>query len=139
MQVGLCYRDYTRWRIRHYVAYARIRILGVIFTKDLKFSQRCFAVCSATTKKKVGFIAPNFEYKRKDNVLFLHKSLVCPHLEYAFQFWSPHLWENINNWHPFGFVHNIHLFGYILFWHGENNAGKHNKTPAKMMTCQRIW
>ena len=42
------------------------------------------------------FIARNFNYKSTDLMLPLYKSLVWPHLEYAVQFWSPHLRRDID-------------------------------------------
>ena len=39
----------------------------------------------------LGFIARNYNYKDKELVLKLYKSLFCPNLEYTAQFWSPHL------------------------------------------------
>ena len=58
------------------------RDLGIIITNDLK--------CK-TANGELRFIARNFRYKNKELILPLYKSLVHPHLEYAVQFWSPHL------------------------------------------------
>ena len=44
-----------------------------------------------TTNRVPGFIARNFNYKSTELILPHYKSIVRPHLEYAVQFWSPHL------------------------------------------------
>src|SRR5215469_2562876 len=41
------------------------------------------------------YIARNFEYKSKNVILPLYKSLVRPHLEYAVRLWSPFLEKDI--------------------------------------------
>ena len=62
--------------------------LGVIIDNKLTFSKQC--VESAKQANKIlGFISRTFDYKSKDIILPLYKSLVRPHLEYAVQFWSP--------------------------------------------------
>ena len=43
----------------------------------------------------LGNIARNFEYKSKNVILLLYKSLVRPHLEYAAQLWSAILEKDI--------------------------------------------
>ena len=43
-----------------------------------------------------GFIACNFNYKSTELMPLLYKSLAWPHLEFAVQFWSPHLRRDIN-------------------------------------------
>ena len=44
---------------------------------------------------QLGFISRNFQYKSKDIILPLYKSIVRPHLEYAVQFWSPYYHKNV--------------------------------------------
>ena len=66
------------------------RDLGIIITKDLKWQQQTEKSCK-TADRVLGFIASNFKYKNKERMLPLYKSLIRPHLEYAVQFWSPHL------------------------------------------------
>ena len=44
---------------------------------------------------QLGFISRNFQYKSKDIILPLYKSIVRPHLEYAVQFWSPYYQKDI--------------------------------------------
>ena len=69
--------------------------LGVIVTNTLKFDRQC-AESYKTANKVLGFIYRNFEYKSKDIILPLYKSLVRPHLEYAVQFWCPYYQKDID-------------------------------------------
>ena len=50
---------------------------------------------SPCVESALGFIARTFEYRSKDIILPLYKSLVRPHLEYAVQCWSPHYVKDI--------------------------------------------
>ena len=63
--------------------------LGITIKSDLKFDKQ---VKNSTAKasKVLGLIARTFDYKNKNIILTLYKSLVRPHLEYAVSFWSPH-------------------------------------------------
>ncbi len=67
-----------------------VKDLGVTITSNLEFSQQCK---EATDKanRMLGFIKRNFSFMNKDIILLLYNSLVRPLLEYAVQFWSPHL------------------------------------------------
>ena len=69
--------------------------LGIISTKDLKW-QKQTEKSYKTANRVLGFIARNFRYKNKELILPLYKSLVCPHLKHAVQFWSPHLRQDIH-------------------------------------------
>ncbi|MCQ7056700.1 reverse transcriptase domain-containing protein, partial [Clostridioides difficile] len=69
--------------------------LGVIVSSDLKFHKQCVEQCKKANRI-LGFIFRHFEYKSKDIILQLYKSLVRPHLEYAVQFWSPYLLKDID-------------------------------------------
>ena len=71
------------------------RDLGIIITKDLKWQKQTEKGCK-TANRILGFIARNFRYKNKELILPLYKSLVCPHLEHAVQFCSPHLRRDID-------------------------------------------
>ena len=68
--------------------------LGVIIDDKLKFNEQTI---EATKKanKVLGFISRSFDYKSKDIILPLYKSLVRPHLEYCAQFWSPAYRKNM--------------------------------------------
>lgn len=69
--------------------------LGVTISQDLKFSQQCNKAASKANRM-LGFINRNFTFKSKEIILPLYTSLVRPHLEYAVQFWAPHLQKDIN-------------------------------------------
>ena len=71
-----------------------VRDLGITLTTNLKFSQHCNEAAKKANRM-LGFISRNFTYKSKDIVLPLYLSLVRPHLEYAVQFWAPHLQKDI--------------------------------------------
>ena len=58
------------------------RDLEVIVNKNLKSSAQCSKAVKKANKA-LGFIKRNFEYKSKNIVLPLFKSMVRPHLEYA--------------------------------------------------------
>ena len=66
------------------------RDLGVIISNDLEWSQH---VISATNKanRQLGIIKHAFTYLDIDTLklLYLYKSMVRPHLEYAATVWSP--------------------------------------------------
>ena len=62
--------------------------LGVIIDRDLKFHKQTNEAIKKANKL-LGFISRTFDYKSKDIILPLYKSLVKPHLEYCVQFWSP--------------------------------------------------
>ncbi len=61
---------------------------------NLIFSQQC-KDAEGKANRMLGFIKRNFSFKNKDIILPLYNSLVRPYLEYAVQFWSPHLAKNI--------------------------------------------
>ena len=68
--------------------------LGVIVSSDLKNHSQCAEQCKKANRM-LGYISRKFDYKSKDIILPLYKSLVRPHLEYAVQFWSPYLNKDI--------------------------------------------
>src|SRR5215469_9102666 len=68
--------------------------LGVTVDNTLKFSKQC-AEAVKKANKMLGYMTRNFEYKSKNVILPLYKSLVRPHLEYAVQLWSPFLEKDI--------------------------------------------
>ena len=49
-----------------------------------------------TANRLLGLIDSNINYKNTELMLPLYKSLVRPHVEYAVQFWSPHLHRDID-------------------------------------------
>ena len=71
------------------------RYLGITITRDLKCQKQTEKNCK-TANRVLGFIARNFNYKSTEHMLPLYKSIVRPHLEYAVQFWSPHLRRDID-------------------------------------------
>ncbi len=67
-----------------------VKDLGGTIASNLKFFQQC-KEAGGKANRMLGFIKRNFSFKNKDIILLLYKSLFRPHLEYAVQFWSPHL------------------------------------------------
>ncbi len=67
-----------------------VKVLGVTITSSLKFSQQ-WKDAAGKANRMLSFMKRNFSFKNKDIILPLYNSLVRPHLEYAVQFWSPHL------------------------------------------------
>ena len=51
----------------------------------------------------MGIINRTYNCKSKDNILYLYKSLVRPHLKYCCQAWRPYLQKDVNN------IENIQL------------------------------
>jgi len=68
--------------------------LGVLVTSDFKFSAQSRAA-ERKAQKILGYIKRQFSYRNKKTVLSLYNSLVRPLLEYAVQFWSPTLRQDI--------------------------------------------
>ena len=60
-----------------------------MINNNLKFSKHCIEA-SKKANRILGFISRSFDYKVKDVILPLYKSLVRPHLEYSAQFWNPY-------------------------------------------------
>ncbi len=60
--------------------------------EDLEFSQKC-KDASGKANRMLGFIKKKHAFKNKDILVILPicNRLIRPHLEYAVQFWSPHL------------------------------------------------
>ena len=73
----------------------REKDLGVLISKDLKFSQQCIEA-ERKAQKLLGYIKRRFSYRNKEIVLPLYNSIVRPHLEYAVQFWAPSLRKDID-------------------------------------------
>ena len=71
------------------------RDLGITITRDLKWQKQSEKSCK-TANRVPGFIARNFNYKSKELMLPLYKSIVRPNLEYAVEFWSRHLRRDID-------------------------------------------
>ena len=72
------------------------RDLEITITRDVKWQKQTEKSCK-TANRVLGFIALNFNYKSAELMLPLYKSLVRPNLEYAVQFWSPHLRRDSDN------------------------------------------
>ncbi len=68
--------------------------LGVKVASNLKFLKHCNDAANRANRMW-GFTKRNFSFKNKDVILPHDNSLVRPHLEYAFQFWFPHLAKDI--------------------------------------------
>ena len=71
------------------------RDLGITITTDLKWQIQTKKSCK-TANRVLALNACNFNYKSTELMLPLYKSIVRPRLEYAVQFWSPHLRRDID-------------------------------------------
>ena len=69
--------------------------LGVWIHNSLKPDVHC-AVAVKKANQLLGLIWRNIEYKEKNIIIRLFKSLVRPHLDYCIQAWRPHLKKDIN-------------------------------------------
>ena len=67
------------------------RDLGIITMQKKQTEISC-----KTANIVEGFIALNFKCKTNEMILPQYKSLVCPHLECAVQFWFPDIRQNID-------------------------------------------
>jgi len=65
------------------------RDLGIIITKDMKASQQCRQAYSKANKI-LGIINRTVDYKSREVLLKLYRSLVRPQLEFCTAAWSPH-------------------------------------------------
>ena len=62
--------------------------MDVIIDNKLNYIKQCNDAAKKANKV-LGFISRTFDYKTKDIIVPLYKSLVRPHLEYAVQLWNP--------------------------------------------------
>ena len=87
--MGIAYcRDNTSWEIMLEVLHQE-KDLGVVISNDLKVSQQCQQAYNKASRI-LGLINRTIEYRHRDILLRLYKSLVRPHLEYSISAWSPH-------------------------------------------------
>ena len=77
------------------VATEEQRDLGITITRDLKWQKQTEKSCG-TANRVLGFIARNFNNKSTELMPPLYKSLLRPNVEYALQFWPPHLRRDID-------------------------------------------
>ena len=64
------------------------RDLGVVISKDLKFSRQCL-MAKNKANSMLGIINRGVSYKASEVISKLYRSYVRPHLEYCIQFWKP--------------------------------------------------
>ena len=69
--------------------------LGVHISNNFKVEKQC-KEAYRKANMQLGFIARNFQYKSKDIILPLYKSIVRPHLEYAVQAWTPYYQKDLD-------------------------------------------
>ena len=72
----------------------RDKDVGDKIASNFNFSQRRNDAAN-NANRVLDFIKGNFSFRNKDIMLSLYNSLIKSHLEYAVQFWSPHLAEEI--------------------------------------------
>jgi hypothetical protein len=71
------------------------RDLGIKITSNLKWTKHCIEI-ENKCNRILGYIKRTFNYKNKEIVINLYKSLVLPHLEFAVTLWAPNLEKDIN-------------------------------------------
>lgn len=69
--------------------------LGIYITPDLKGATQV-AKAAAKENSMLGRIKNSFMFMDADMFLALYTTLVCPHLKYCIQAWSPYLWKDID-------------------------------------------
>ena len=68
--------------------------IGVIIDQDLSFDTHIAAKINKTNSI-LGIINKTFDYKNKEVILSLFKSLIRPHIQFANQVWVPYLIKHI--------------------------------------------
>jgi hypothetical protein len=66
----------------------------VNITSNLKFSHHCIKV-EKTCNKLLGYIKRQFNYRNREIILNLYKSIILPHLEYGVSLWNSNLDKDI--------------------------------------------
>ncbi len=61
----------------------------------MKVSEQC-GIAAAKGKQILGLIRRNIEYKEKELIIPLYKTIVRPHLEYCIQAWRPYHKKDID-------------------------------------------
>ena len=68
--------------------------LGVIIMNDVEVGKQCITAAKKGNQI-LGMIYRTFEYKNKEIILQLYKSLVRSHLDYCIQAWRPYLCKDV--------------------------------------------
>jgi len=71
------------------------RDLGVIITDDLKWGRQCDEAFKRASRT-IGFVNRNFHCRNKEIIIPIYKAMIRPLVEFAVQFWSPHLRKDID-------------------------------------------
>ena len=69
--------------------------IGVIIDQDLSFDKHMVATKISKANSLLGIINNTIDYKNKEVMLILFKSLARPHIEFANQVWTPYLIKHI--------------------------------------------
>ncbi len=70
--------------------------LGVLIHESLNPSFQCAKVVK-TARRVLGMIRRAYDYRNKENIVSVYKSLVRPNLDYCVQAWRPYYQEDIDN------------------------------------------
>ncbi len=93
---------YTNPRYDYYMADDLIesvseeKDLGVLIHESLNLSFQCATVVK-TANRVLGMIRRAYDYRSKENIVSLYKSLVRPHLDYCVQAWRTYYQKDIDN------------------------------------------